>query len=202
MVSIWTSNIDKCDLTGSVLLDLCKAFDLVDYNLLVYRLSMYIISDRPLKRFKFYLTDRQQVVKFKTVSGPLQLVSGVLKGSILPSLLFIIFINDMALETEETKLDMYADDSTLIATGKSIETLDDKLNSDMESIVAWCDDNIMAVNTDKTKAMLITTYQHFHKLPVKQLQIYINDQELHNVRVEKLLRVNIDQNMSWKPHTN
>ncbi len=71
----------------------------------------------------------------------------------------------------------------------------------MESIVAWCDDNRMAVNTDKTKAMLITTYQHFHKLPVKQLQIYINDQELPNVRVEKLLGVNIDQNKSWKPHT-
>ncbi len=84
---------------------------------------------------------------------------------------------------------MYADDLT--ATGKSIEYLDDMLNSDMENIVAWCDDNRMAVNTDKTKAMLITTYQCFHKLPVKQLQIYINDQELHNVRVEKLLGVNI-----------
>ncbi len=108
----------------------------------------------------------------------------------------------MALKTEDTELDMYADDSTLTATGISIETLDDKLNSDMESIVAWCDDNRMAVNTDKTKAMLIPTYQHFHKLPVKQLQIYINDQELQNVKVEKLLGVNIDQNMSWTPHTN
>ncbi len=91
--------------------------------------------------------------------------------------------------------------TTLTATGKSIETLDDMLNSDMKSIVSWCDDNRMAVNTDKAKAMLITTYQHFHKLPAKQLQIYINDQELQNVRVEKLLGVNIDQNMSWKPHT-
>ncbi len=68
-------------------------------------------------------------------------------------------------------------------------------------IVAWCGDNRMAVNTDKIKAMFITTYQRFHKLPVKQLQIYINDQELQNVRVEKLLGVNIDQNMYWKPHT-
>ncbi len=36
---------------------------------------------------------------------------------------------------------------------------------------------------------------------MKQLQIYINDQELENMRVEMLLGVNIDQNMSWKPHT-
>ncbi len=97
---------------------------------------------------------------------------------------------------------MYADDLTLTATGQSIETLDDKLNSDMESIVTWCDDNRMPVNTDKTKAMLITTYKRYHELPVKQLQIYINDQELQNVRAEKLLGVNIDQNKSWKPHTN
>ncbi len=71
----------------------------------------------------------------------------------------------------------------------------------MERIVAWCDDNRMAVNTDKTKAILITTYQRFHKLLMKQLQIYINDQELQNVRVEKLLGMNIDKNMSGKPHT-
>ncbi len=51
------------------------------------------------------------------------------------------------------------------------------------------------------KVMLITIYQHFHKLHEKQLQIYINDRELQNVRVEKLLGVNIDQNMSWQHHT-
>ncbi len=70
------------------------------------------------------------------------------QGSIMGPLLFIIFMNNMALEDRE--LDMYADDSTLTATGKTIETLDNNLNSDMESIVAWCGDNRMVVNTDKT----------------------------------------------------
>ncbi len=64
------------------------------------------------------------------MSDPLQVVSGVTQGSILGPLLFIIFMNDMALESEDTKPDMYADDSTLTATGKIIETLDNKLNSD------------------------------------------------------------------------
>ncbi len=107
------------------------------------------------------------------MSYPLQVVSGVPKGSILGPLLFIIIMNDMTLETEDTELDMYADDSTLTTIGTSIETLDDKLNLYMESIVAWCNDNRMAVNTVKIKVMLITTYQRFHKLLVKQLQIYI-----------------------------
>ncbi len=110
----WASNINKGDLTGIVLLDLCKAFDLVDHNLLLHKLSMYRISDRSLKWFKSYLTDRQQVVKFKqSVSDPLQVVSGVPHRSILEPLLFIIFMNDITLETEDTELDMYADDLTL-----------------------------------------------------------------------------------------
>ncbi len=97
-----------------MLLDLCKAFDLVDHNLLLHKLSMYRISDRSLKWFKSYLTDRQQVVKFKqSVSDPLQVVSGVPHRSILEPLLFIIFMNDITLETEDTELDMYADDLTL-----------------------------------------------------------------------------------------
>ncbi len=50
-------------------------------------------------------------------------------------------MNDMALQTEDTELDMYADDSTLTAAGQSIETLDNMLNPHMESIVTWCDDN-------------------------------------------------------------
>ncbi len=55
MVSKWASNINKGDLTGIVLLDLYKAFDLVDHNLLLHKLSIYRISDRSLKRFKTYL---------------------------------------------------------------------------------------------------------------------------------------------------
>ncbi len=53
----------------------------------------------------------------------------------------------------------------------------------------------------KTKSMLITTYQIFYKLHIKQLHIFIRDHELEVVRIEKLLGVNIDQNLTWKPHT-
>ncbi len=53
----------------------------------------------------------------------------------------------------------------------------------------------------KTKSMLITTYQKFDKLHIKQLHVFIRDHELEVVRVEKLLGVNIDQTLPWKSST-
>ncbi len=63
---------------------------------------------------------------------------------------------------------MYADDSTLGASGKTIEDLEVKLNSDMAKVNKWCKDNKMDINCDKTKIMLITTYQKEAKLDSTQ----------------------------------
>ncbi len=107
----------------------------------------------------------------------------------------------MALEPEDTELNMYADDSTECATGKTIAILEEKLKADTDKIVIWCDENRMATNDQKTKSKLITTYQKFYKLPIKQLHVFIRDYKLEFVRVEKLLGVSIDQNLTWKSYT-
>ncbi len=55
-------------------------------------------------------------------------------------------------------------------------------------------------NGDKTKAMLITTYQKESKLPKKELTNLFNNTQLTNVNSEKLLGVNIDKHLTWKDH--
>ncbi len=59
--------------------------------------------------------------------------------------------------------------------------LKEKLKADTHTIVMWCDENIMATNDHKTKSMLITTYQKFYKLHIKQLHVFIRDHELQVV---------------------
>ncbi len=96
---------------------------------------------------------------------------------------------------------MYADDSTLCATGKIVDDLDLKLNY-MDYVNDWRNNNHMVGNGGKTKAMLITTYQQESKLPKKELTIFFNNTQLKNVNSEKLVSVKIDKHITWKDHVN
>ncbi len=109
-------------------------------------------------------------------------------------------MNDMPLHVD-LSLDMYADDSTLGASGKTIEDLEVKLNSDMAKVNNWCKDNKMSINCDKTKEMLITTYQKDAKLDSTHVSVICDNTELENVNSNKLLGVIIYKKLTWKFHT-
>lgn len=67
-------------------------------------------------------------------------------------------MNDMPLSTRTiNSVDMYADDSTISATGKTVQTIEQSLNNDLQEISKWCDENRMVINAEKTKIMIITT---------------------------------------------
>jgi hypothetical protein len=108
-------------------------------------------------------------------------------------------MNDLPLHVDSL-LDMYADDSILDASGKTIEELEVKLNPDMAKVNNWCNDNKMVINCDKTKVMLITTHQKEAKLDSTHLGVICNNTELENVNSSKLLGVIIDKNLTWKYH--
>ncbi len=117
-----------------------------------------------------------------------------------PLLFIYMHMNDLALEIEQLELDMYAEDSTLGAVGGTLDVIEQKLKPDICNIVNWCYDNRMAINYDKPKAILKTTSQKLHNVPVNELNNTVTGNVLQNVKQEKLLGLVVDQNLSWNSH--
>ncbi len=114
------------------------------------KLVVYGVEGRELEWFKSYLSNRIQQVNFKrTISDEQSVTIGVLQGSILGPLLFIIFMND-APDAIKQILDLYVDDTTLQAAYPDLSVLEQNLNEDLESLSKWLNENRLVLNTDKT----------------------------------------------------
>ena len=90
----------KNEHTIALFLDLSKAFDTLDHDILLNKLELYGIRGNALNSFRSYLLDRKLRVKLKTIDGLVysstkNITYSMLQGSVLGPLLFIIFTNDI-----------------------------------------------------------------------------------------------------------
>ena len=116
--------IDKRGCSGAVMMDLSKAFDCLNYELLIAKLHTYGFSKTALDLIHNYLPNRKQRVKvngsFSTYSNVRQ---GIPQGSVLGPLLFNTYINDMFMGLTDTEVCNYADDTTLYACNESLQNV-------------------------------------------------------------------------------
>ena len=107
---------DEGLLTGMILIDLQKAFDTIDHEILLQKLKAIKFSESTIKWFKSYLSERIFLVNIENkLSDFGEICCGVPQGSILGPLLFLIYVNDVPQAISSTLL-LYADDSYPIPT--------------------------------------------------------------------------------------
>ncbi|PFX15504.1 putative RNA-directed DNA polymerase from transposon BS [Stylophora pistillata] len=147
-------NMDKGLVTGSVFIDLAKAFDTVDHDILLRKLEYYGICEESLLWFKDYFTGRKQFVQIDSHSSEeLAITSGVPQGSILGPLLFIVYINDLPRCVKHCSVNMYADDTVLYLAGPTVDNLTFYFNQDLQCLSEWLEDNNLVLNVSKTKTL-------------------------------------------------
>jgi hypothetical protein len=137
-----------------IFLDLKKAFDTVQHDILLKKLSKYGIKGVALEWFKSYLSDRSQCVDINgSISEFKRILMSVLQGSSLGPILFLVFINDIYYCTN-LNMFLFADDTNALAKGDNLMNLIDHVNLELKKIALWFKANKLVVNSSKTKYMI------------------------------------------------
>ena len=150
----WYLNIDD-GLTNAILfIDLKKAFDTIDHEILLSKLELYGFKGVSLNLFRDYLSDRTQVTVINNINSETSFIScGVPQGSILGPLLFLLYINDLPNCNLLSDVRMYADDTNLTFASKDPNELFSSLTHDLSNVKQWLDYNRLSLNVLKTKCL-------------------------------------------------
>ena len=120
--------------------------------------SMHGIQDIALEWFRDRLTNRSQYATYNLKKSTKENIScEVSHGLILGPLLFLIYINDLAMVLDAFLSVLFADDTNLFISGHDIETLCNKINEDLEKIQEWLSANKLFLNVMKTHYMVFAS---------------------------------------------
>ena len=143
--------IDTGDCSNGIFLDLSKAFDTIDHDILLNKMSKYGIRGTVFDWFKNYLFDRKQFVVWQNIFSSLKPVScGVPQGSILGPILFLLYINDLPNSTNLLKFILFADDTNLFYSSKDQKEATSFINRELRSVSEWMNCNKLSVNLKNT----------------------------------------------------
>jgi len=184
--------------TIGLFLDLSKAFDSINHDILLKKLHCIGIRGVQHDWFKSYLFDRNQYVSIGTNHSPnVSIKYGVPQGSVLGPLLFNIFINDLSYVSKSIKTILFADDTTFLCSGPKINDVAKTLNSELSKILKWFNDNHLSINYTKTNYMVFGP-----KIVTNRLNssIFINNIAIERVSINKFLGFMLSDNLSWLDH--
>ena len=195
-----SSAIDRNEFSIGVFIDLAKAFDTLDHDILLCKLNNYGVRGITLNWFRSYLTNRYQYVTWNGCSSENKRIKcGVPQGSILGPLLFILYINDIVNCSHIIKFILFADDTNLFHSDSNYQRLIVTLNAELQKLCVWFKSNKLYLNVKKTNYIL---FGRKHTNDELNMHLYIDGNELERTESTKFLGVYIDSKLTWSMHVN
>ena len=191
--------IDANEYLIGIFIDLSKALDMLNHSILCDKLKHYWIRGIALDWFKSYLNNRLQYVEYNgVISSKLKLKCGVLQGSILDIILFLIYINDITNASNLLQIILFADDTNIVLHNKNIENLIDIANTELKKLTDWFIANRISLNVAKTKCIIFCNSNKYYDSNL--VTIILSGHVIVQIQHAKFLGVYIDERLNWHEH--
>ena len=192
-------SIDEGKLTCGVFIDLQKAFDTVDHEILLKKLETYGFRGLANNWFSSYLSNRKQYVH---VSGEesdyREIKHGVPQGSVLGPILFLLYINDLSNAIVYCLIYNFADDTAIVYTEEDPRRLKKRVNIDLKLLLHWLKANKIHLNVAKTVVLL---FKNKSKQLNYDIKIKLDGKLMRFSKETKYLGMIIDNNLTMTSHT-
>lgn len=192
-------NIDNNEYTIGIFLDLTKAFDTVDHEILLEKLKNYGIRGNAHSLLKSYLSNRFIYTVINGVKSEVKPINyGVPQGSVLGPLLFTLYINDIMFCIPKKHPRLFADDTGIFNSGKCLIKTINEAQRLINKLTEWFDLNKLTINVPKCAWMIFKGKRK--KIPPNIPSIFLHNQEIPRVNQFKYIGLQLDPTLSWKPH--
>lgn len=190
-----SNNIDSNKFVACIFLDLQKAFDCVDHEILLCKMANLDFPQNAIQFFKSYLSERVQKVKIgNSYSDNLTIKKGVPQGSILGPDLFKIYIDDIARLNLKGSIQLYADDAVIKYSTNTENELRINIENDLKILDVWITKHKLSINIKKTKILLLGNKLY------NVDKFYFKSKAIETVNNFNYLGLVIDKKLKWTEH--
>ena len=193
--------IDNKKISVGIFIDLSKAFDCINHEILIKKLEHYGIRGIVLQWFISYLSDRSQFISINNKKSSIKhLECGVPQGSVLGPLLFLIYINDIVNCSSILNFILFADDTSIYYSDCNLDVLNLVVNNELKMLDLWFKVNKLTLNVSKTNYILFSSKNKLYD--ASSVKIMLNNIPITQVTSTKFLGVFVDENLKWNIHIN